>query len=304
MFVKALGVIAGGLALGACQTWSGGTSVILYHETAEEFAETCKPWDNWAKPAPSFYVDDDQVYATSYVGSCGITVLAVRTQKGVVLIDTGEEVFHDELLRNLHKFAIDPEDVTHILTSHEHYDHVGGLAAMQRATGAKIVTSPAAKPVIESGELAANDPQFGMHEAMVPANVWKTVKDGETITLGGKEFTAVHTPGHTPGALTWQWTTYVGQETLTIVYADSLSPISNTSYRFSDHPDYLQAYRNGLERLAALDCDILMTPHPSASFMLQRAPTGSMQNGMTCKEYADAVTRRLDNRLALEAERK
>ena len=72
------------------------------------------------------------------------------------------------------------------------------------------------------------------------------------------------------------------------VYADSLSPISSDSYRFSDHPEYVAAYRAGLERLAALDCTILATPqlrpqarcapgsHPKPAWSTPR-PAGIMQ---------------------------
>ena len=299
------------LLTAGCQSNLPGTVVLDQFESPQAFAEECKPWDEWSRPGPTFYIDDERFNErTAYVGSCGITMLAVRISNGVVLIDTGEEQFHEDLLRNLAGFNIRPEDVKYILTSHEHHDHVGGLAAMREATGARIITSVAAKQVIETGDTAANDPQFGMHDPMEPTKVWRTVKDGETITLGGKEFTAVHTPGHTAGALTWQWTGKwddqkdppVGWRDISIVYADSLSPISSDTYRFSDHPEYVAEYRAGLERLRGLQCDILLTPHPSASKMIERAATGNLEGGITCGEYADAVERRLDKRLAREAE--
>ena len=57
---------------------------------------------------------------------------------------------------------------------------------------------------------------------------------------------------------------------ITIVYADSLSPVSADEYRFTDHPDYVAMFRGG-SRLAGLECDMLLTPHPSASGMISRA---------------------------------
>ena len=56
-----------------------------------------------------------------------------------------------------------------------------------------------------------------------------------------------------------------------IVYADSLSPVSADEYRFTDHPDYVAMFRGGIARLAGLECDMLLTPHPSASGMISRA---------------------------------
>ena len=58
---------------------------------------------------------------------------------------------------------------------------------------------------------------------------------------------------------------------ITIVYADSLSPVSADEYRFTDHPDYVAMFRGGIARLAGLECDMLLTPHPSASGMISRA---------------------------------
>ena len=90
-----------------------------------------------------------------------------------------------------------------------------------------------------------------------------------------------------------------------MVYADSLSPISRDDYKFSGHPDYLAAYRASIAKIAESRCEILMTPHPSASAMKERM-TGKQPifdpNG--CRDYASALLKRLDERLAKEASAK
>ncbi len=86
-----------------------------------------------------------------------------------------------------------------------------------------------------------------------------------------------------------------------MVYADSLSPVSRDDYRFSDHPAALAAFRTGIARVAALDCEILMTPHPSASKMIDRmAGRAPLTNPNGCRDYAASLTKRLDDRLAKE----
>ena len=57
----------------------------------------------------------------------------------------------------------------------------------------------------------------------------------------------------------------------------------------------------GLARLAALDCDILLTPHPSASGMRDKVLASDWQSGMTCAAYAADRLAVLEERLAMEA---
>ena len=87
-----------------------------------------------------------------------------------------------------------------------------------------------------------------------------------------------------------------------MVYADSLTPISRDDYRFSDHPDAVAAYRASIAKIAASRCEILLTPHPSASAMKERM-TGQRPlfdpNG--CRAYAASLGKLLDERLAKEA---
>ena len=113
------------------------------------------------------------------------------------------------------------------------------------------------------------------------------IGDGGEVRFGNLLLTAMTTPGHTPGALSWRWESCDGGVCRTMVYADSLTPISRDDYRFSDHPDYLAAYRASIAKIAEGRCEILLTPHPSASAMKERM-TGKQPlfdvNG--CKNYA------------------
>jgi len=116
--------------------------------------------------------------------------------------------------------------------------------------------------------------------------------------------TAVATPGHTPGALSWHWVSCDGGVCRSIVYADSLTPVSRDNYRFSDHPEYVAAFRASIAKVAALDCDILVTPHPSASNMVKRMAARSFEQDNGCRDYAADLTKMLDERLAKEASAK
>ena len=53
-------------------------------------------------------------------------------------------------------------------------------------------------------------------------------------------------------------------------------------------------------QVAALDCDILLTPHPSASGMRDKLVAGNLAGAPSCREYADGIAKRLDERVAKE----
>ena len=264
-----------------------------------EWTTACQEWDEWDKTGPAWRVHGD----TYYVGTCGITALLVASPQGHVLFDSGTREGAVRVLENVRLLGFRPENIGTVLTSHEHFDHVGGLWWIHQNSGARVLTSPQAQRVIGTGEADPGDPQFGMYGPMhpLPAGTVSTIQPGRPVALNGLSFTPIATPGHTPGALSWQWESCEGGECLSIVYADSLSPISSDEYRFSDHPAYVAEYRAGLDRLAALDCDILLTPHPSASKMHERLVAGTLRGGMSCRDYAAGIAARLDERLAKEA---
>ncbi len=290
------------LALAAGLTSCATTPPPETAATMQQWAEVCEPWDEWDKPAPPYRVHGN----TWYVGTCGIAAILVVGGEEHILIDTGTGKGAQVVLENIRKIGAYTRDIRFITHSHEHFDHIGGLNEIYMMARASVVTSYPAESVISTGEADPADPQYGMHDPMEPVSVQLRVANGEEIqTLKQGQLdvtlTAIETPGHTPGALSWQWESCEGNDCKTIVYADSLSPVSRDDYRFSDHPEYVAEFRAGLARLAALDCDILLTPHPSASDMLKRAATGTLEGGLSCKQYATRVSQRLDARLAKEA---
>lgn len=286
------------MALGGCAT--GGLSDAAGSADAHRaWIERCGDWDDWDEPGLPF-----RIYGNSYyVGTCGITAILVAGDQGHVLIDGGTAAGADAVAANIVALGFALTDVRLLLHSHEHFDHVAGLARLQQVTGARLLASAAAAPVLSSGVAAPDDPQAGMHEPFPAARVDGLVREGVAVVLGSLALTPIATPGHTPGALSWRWESCDGERCLPIVYADSLSPLSRDDYRFSDHPAYVAAFRAGLEKLAALDCAILITPHPSASDLRTRlgSPDGLVDRGR-CAAYAAAIAGRLAERLATEAE--
>ena len=164
-----------------------------------------------------------------------------------------------------------------------------------------LVASAPAAHVFQTGVSSADDPQAGTLKPVPTAVVGRIIRDGEEVRLGNLMLTAMATPGHTPGALSWRWESCDGGVCRTIVYADSLTPVSGAKYRFSDHPAYLAAFRASIARIAASPCEILVTPHPSASDMKTRFALGQpLFDQNACRAYAAQLSKGLDQRLAKE----
>ncbi|MBX7534138.1 subclass B3 metallo-beta-lactamase [Qipengyuania sp. GH1] len=267
------------------------------------FLDTCEAWDDWAKPSPPFQL----IGNSFYVGTCGISAVLVTSDDGHVLIDSGVPEAAPLVLANIRRLGFHPRDVRFILMSHEHFDHVGAHAALAEATGAQIVASPQAEAVLQSGLAAADDPQAEMdHPAMTPVEVGQILSDGEVLRLGELEFTAHATPGHTPGAMSWTWNSCsLASEPRAcsrMAYVDSLSAVSSDDYRLSDHPAYLAAFRDSIEKVRLLPCDFIVTPHPSASQLLKNLRSGTFGAPGQCETYAASLSAKLDARLAKEAD--
>ena len=267
-------------------------------ESGPQWAAACKDWDEWDKPAPPV-----RIHANTYlVGTCGISSILITGEDGHVLIDSGTEAGAELVAANIRQLGFKLRDVRFLLISHEHIDHVGGIARLQQLTGATLVSSAAAEKVLGSGIPSTDDPQAGMHKPFPAASVGRVVGDGSDVRLGNIRLFAMTTPGHTPGATSWRWESCDGGVCRTMVYADSLSPVSRDDYNFSDHPAYLAAYRASIAKVADSRCEILLTPHPSASQMRDRM-TGKQKlfDPEGCKNYAASLAKKLDERLAKEA---
>ncbi|HZU51742.1 MAG TPA: subclass B3 metallo-beta-lactamase [Sphingomicrobium sp.] len=258
----------------------------------------CNGSKDYAKAAPPVRIHGN----TFLVGTCGISSILIVGDQGDILIDAGPQEAAPLIAANVEALGFHVQDIRYILNSHEHPDHIGGVAELQRMSRATLVTSARAARVFETGRANDDDPQAGTLKAVPTATVGRIIGDGEQLRLGNLMLTALATPGHTPGALSWRWVSCDGGVCRTIVYADSLSPVSAPNYRYSDHPAYLAAYRASIAKISSSPCEILLTPHPEASDLPGRLALGEpLFDPNACKNYAATLSRNLDDRLAKEA---
>ena len=264
-------------------------------------AADCSSCAGWNEPQAPARLHGN----TYYVGTRGLTALLITSPEGHVLIDGALPNSAPLILENIRALGFDAGDIRLILNSHVHFDHAGGLAALQRASGARVAASVPSAGVLERGTSAEGDPQHGELLDFPPVRDVRRFADGETLRVGPIAVTAHLTPGHTPGGTTWTWRSCDDAGCVDLVYADSHSAISADGFRFSDSPAYPGAvadFERGFRRLEALPCDILVTPHPGGSSLwerLERGP-GALIDRDACKRYAATGRRQLQRRLETE----
>jgi metallo-beta-lactamase class B len=277
----------------------------------------CEACEAWNKPQTPFRVFGN----TWYVGPAGLTALLVEAgqdkegRPALVLLDGGLTQSAALIDANIRVAGFDPTDIRVILNSHAHFDHAGGIAALQRATGARVIVSEEAETAFRTGQVPAYDPQAGYapENGFPPVDNVETLPDGGQFTVGDTTFTLHWTPGHTPGSTSWSWATCDRGECATVLYADSLGPVASPGFRFSDPlPAFggkstAQLMAGSIGSLRRFDCGVLLFPHPLYFHMEEKLAGRSsganphpFLDRNACSEAADRFEEALEKRLHTE----
>jgi len=265
-------------------------------------ATVCERCEQWNEPLDPFRIYGN----TWYVGTDGLSAILIETDAGLILLDGGLPQSAPLIVANIRALGFDPHDIKAILVSHPHFDHAGGVNALQRMTNARVYTGSAGMTPLTSGHLAPDDPQFvaGSDEGSFPPvrNV-QAIGDGESVTVGSVVVQAVYTPGHAAGSVTWTWQSCALGSCYDIVYADSLTAVSAPGFSFATSGAAADLTASA-GKIADLDCDILLSPHPFFFGMydkLERIDEGNpFISALGCTLYAEEMLGWLEQRLAAE----
>lgn len=271
--------------------------------------KVCGSCAEWNQPREPYRIFGN----TYYVGVAGLSAVLVVSDAGLVLLDGALPQSAELIDRNIRKLGFRTEDIRLILNSHAHYDHSGGIAALQRLSGASVAASPSGARAMRQGMPTDDDPQIaiGRAENAFPAvaNV-REVSDGEVLRVGNVAITTHHTPGHTPGSTTWSWRSCEGERCVNVVYADSLNPVSASSFRFTGGngaPSVVETFRKSIARVEALPCDVLVSVHPGFSNLDRKLAARAKQTEPNpfidpggCRAYAASARASLERRVAQE----
>jgi len=213
---------------------------------------------DWTNPREPVQIADDLYY----VGTEDLSSYLFTSDAGHILIDAPLDENVPQIVANIRSLGFDPSDIRIQLASHAHLDHVGGLAAMGRITGADLLISEPDAPYVSRGKDFGLD---GMTDGYPAATVARTFRNLETIRLGDLALTAHLTPGHTPGCTSWTGTVRIEGEPYDFVSVCSLSVLGNYELG-GDAPTYrgqARDYCTSVAHLESLEPDIFLGAHGS-----------------------------------------
>ena len=170
----------------------------------------------------------------------------------LILIDTGAGWSVDKIINNVQTLGLNCKDLSRILLTHCHIDHIGGAPEIKRRFGSKIYIHKLDAPPLENGDpilTAANWYQTTFPPTSVDS---KFNLPEEILTIGQQKIVCLHTPGHTPGSIC----IYLDKDGKRILFGQDLhGPI------LEEFGSNLEDYGRSTKKLLDLDADILCEGH-------------------------------------------
>ena len=149
-----------------------------------------------------------RIIDTHYAGQTGVAAAYLLVEKGeAAFIEANTSLATPRLLAALAAEGLTPEQVKYVIITHIHLDHAGGAGALMAACpNATLLAHPKAAPhAIDPTRIIAGATQVYGEKALAilygaidatPAERVRAMEDGETVVLGGRTLTFLHTRGH------------------------------------------------------------------------------------------------------------
>lgn len=170
----------------------------------------------------------------------------------LLLIDAGAGTSYDEIVLNIEGLGLDPAKLTAIILTHCHIDHIGGAPKFRENFGCQIIMHHLdAAPVEEGDGRMTAASWYRLRFPPMPVDI-KIQQEEERLRFGDQETICLHTPGHTPGSIS----VYLDRGGKRILFGQDIhGPFSE------EFGSDLAAWRRSMERLLALEADILCEGH-------------------------------------------
>jgi len=170
----------------------------------------------------------------------------------LILVDTGAGWSVDKLIKNIERLGFDCNNLSKIILTHCHIDHIGGVPELKRRFGPKIYIHELDAPPLENGDnILTAASWYQTNFPPTPVDV-KFELPEEILIVGGERIVCLHTPGHTPGSIC----IYLDLNGKRILFAQDLHGPLLTEFGSN-----LRDWDRSTKKLLDLDADILCEGH-------------------------------------------
>lgn len=190
----------------------------------------------------------------------GVNVYLIDGGDQFAIMDVGYEDSVAEVVELVRKMDFNLSNCAYLIATHADADHVQGLAKAKELFKSKVVAHPLSIPGIETGDVETTFARItaqNIDMPMPPVKVDQAVNDGDVITIGKLKIQVWHTPGHTPGQLSFKLNNllFVGDN----IYKDGCVGVID-AHHGSSLPDYVTS----LERIRNDDAEFWLPSHGPA----------------------------------------
>ncbi len=179
-------------------------------------------------------------------------VFIVDFKGELIMIDAGAGRSTKNLVRNIEKSGFKPQQISNLILTHCHIDHIGSAPEFRARFGCKLIAHDLDADAMERGDpvlTAAN--WYGTEFPPTLIDV-RLKGEHEVLRFGDEELHCLHTPGHTPGSIS----IYLDRVGKRVLFGQDIHGPFMSSFR-SD----IEMWRKSMRKLLSLDADILCEGH-------------------------------------------
>ena len=226
-----------------------------FAEPEDSIADMMRRWNDPAIQQIEAFQIFDNLY---YVGIEWVAAYVIKTNDGLILIDSLYGPWVEHLVEGIVKLGMDPNDIRYVLVTHAHFDHHGGAAEIQAQYGAKVVMTEndwqLAFDSVDAGVLSAPSPKKDV-----------VAREGEWIQVGSTRVKFVESPGHTTGVLSLEFPVRDGDHEYTAF------TLGGAGLNFTGVPQS-ESYVASMKRVRSFDhIDVSLPNHAVMGQVFERA---------------------------------
>jgi metallo-beta-lactamase class B len=268
-------------------------SVIVFPIKAQEVREPQSIDPEWSNPFPPFRIAGNLYYVGTYDLSCYL----ITTSRGNILINTGLAASVSQIKNNIETLGFNFADTRILLTTQAHFDHMGAMAAIKKATGAQLMVEEKEDDVLATG--GNSDYALGGHGSTYqPVKPDRLLHNNDTIKLGSMQLVLLHHPGHTKGSCSYLFTVKDDQRSYRVLIANMPTIITDKPFAsIKSYPGITRDYAYTLNVMKNLSFDIWLTSHASQFKLHEKHKPGDSYNPAAFIDQAgyDAEINELQN---------